>query len=67
MMPTADLTRKDRFRNALRRAGLSQREWREQVGVSKPHLWQVLTGNRQPSPRIAQAIDDFIAQHDPAA
>jgi hypothetical protein len=66
-MPTEASSRKDRFTRALERAGKTQREWREEVRVSQPHLWFVLNGQRRPSEKLRRAIDEFIAQHDPAA
>jgi hypothetical protein len=66
-MPTAALSRKDRFYRALRHSKKKHREWLAENQVSKAHLWFVLNGQRQPSARLERAIDEFIAQHDPAA
>ena len=57
-------SRKSAFRAALALAGLNQREWAEQEGVTAGHLSLVLKGERE-SQRLTDRIDLFIAKHLP--
>lgn len=59
-MPKDTLSRKAQFKAALALAGVSQKQWAEQHGVTPPHLHAVLTGRE--SMRLIRAIDEFITE-----
>lgn len=60
-----EVTRKQRFDAALALAGLSLGEWAEKQGVSRQHLYLVLTDERTPGAELDAAITGFIAKHLP--
>jgi predicted transcriptional regulator len=61
MPPTAD-ARKTRFLKALIDAGMSQAAWARQIGISPPHLSQVLAGKRD-SMTLVEKIDAFTRKY----
>lgn len=63
-MRTKRVSRKAAFDAALAAAGKTQKQWRaERVPpVSQPHLYLVLTGERQSASLLAD-VDRFIAEH----
>lgn len=57
-------TRKQRFDAALALAGLTLQAWASEAGVSRQHLFQVLTGERE-SRSLTERVDAFVAKHLP--
>lgn len=58
------LTRKEKFRIALKNAGITQEEWRSTYYmVSRVHLSQVFNGKKPLKGPLRAAIDRFIAQY----
>lgn len=54
------------LRAALAEAGLTMGQYAAMLGVSRVHLYYVLTGARK-SPRITQAVAAYIAAYRSAA
>lgn len=63
-MPNKASERKKQFKAALALAGLKQKDWLEQQGVSDTHLNAVFKGERD-SNRLDQAIDALIQKYIP--
>ena len=59
-------TRKQRFHAALKLAGMTQRGWADDRGISEQHLILVLAGERESAPLTA-AIDAFSTEQLTAA
>ena len=58
------LTRKEKFRIALKRAGMTQEQWRTSYyKVSRVHLSQYFNGKERGSIALRYAVDRFIADH----
>ena len=56
--------RSRRFHAALKLAGLSIAKWASAEGVTRGHVYQVLSGTRE-SPPLIQKVEAFIAEHLP--
>lgn len=54
--------RREAFKAALRAAKMTQRQWADDHGVTRVHLYLVLEGQRD-SRRLELLIDAFIAEH----
>ncbi|HEY9467766.1 MAG TPA: hypothetical protein VIR54_31955 [Vicinamibacterales bacterium] len=62
-MPTRK-TRKERFKTALLRAGISQEKWRSTYHkVSRKHLIEALAERRVMGAELKAKIDRFIKDH----
>lgn len=59
------LSRKKRFQSALKRAGISLREWCRATNApcSRYHLYECFAGRREMNDEIKAAIDRFIKEH----
>lgn len=64
ILPEANPTRKQRFEAALKLAGLTIEEWRTSIyPVSRQHLNEVFSGDRDASLELNAAIDAVIEKY----
>lgn len=56
--------RKRSLKAALAYAGMTMGDFCESQGITRTHLYLVLTGERE-SAKLTSAIDAFIAEHTP--
>lgn len=63
-LPDANPTRKQRFNAALELAGMTIEQWRTKVHqVSRAHLYEVLSGERDAGAELDAAIDATIEKY----
>jgi hypothetical protein len=62
MVAPKRLTRKERFRAAVRVAGITAKQWCKDNEITEQHLYAVLGGKRE-SARLTEKVDAFIAAH----
>ena len=43
----------------IEKTGVTQVELANQIGISQPHLNQILSGNKRPSPEVAARIEEI--------